>query len=292
MRRQVKGAAVRHELLPGESPALLKELHLLTRSGDLNADSLRKLKQVNHLVQLLAPAVEDVLARFGDPVIVDCGAGKSYLGFILYEAFLRAAEKGRLVAVESRPELVRRAGELAGRLGFARMSLVESPIAGAPVPERVHVVTALHACDTATDDAIALAIRGNADHVAVVPCCQAEVARQLGDAPPPPPLDALAEHPWHRREFGSHLTNVIRALVLERHGYKVTVTELAGWEHSLKNELILGKKVRGSSREATQKLDALLAATGVRPKLVRLLEADPSAPISPAPPSADPVDPS
>jgi hypothetical protein len=285
MRRQVKGSAVRRELLQGESTALLKELHLLTRAGDLNADSLRKLKQVNHLVQLLAPALEDVLARFGDPVVVDCGAGKSYLGFILYEVFLRAAEKGRLVAVESRPELVARARELASRLGFARMALVESAIAGASVPDRVHVVTALHACDTATDDALALAIRRNADHVAVVPCCQAEVARQLADRAPAPPIDALAEHPWHRREFGSHLTNVVRALVLERHGYKVTVTELAGWEHSLKNELILGKKVRGGSREAKEKLDALLAATGVRPKLVRMLEES----TDPAPPSEAPA---
>ncbi|HYG70003.1 MAG TPA: SAM-dependent methyltransferase [Anaeromyxobacteraceae bacterium] len=292
MRRQVKGEAVRRELLPGESTALLKELHLLTREGDLNADSLRKLKQVNHLVRLLAPALEDVLARFGDPVVVDCGAGKSYLGFILYEAFLRDAAKGRLVAVESRPELVARARELAARLRFDRMALVESAIDGAPVPERVHVVTALHACDTATDDALALAIRRNADHVAVVPCCQAEVARQLADASPAPPLAALAEHPWHRREFGSHLTNVIRALVLERHGYKVTVTELAGWEHSLKNELIVGKKVRGGSREAKEKLDGLLAAAGVRPKLVRLLDDAPPPPTAPAPSSAGPAGPS
>src|SRR5512142_1018976 len=99
VRRQVKGEAVRRELLPGTSPELLKELHLLTRAGDLNADSLRKLKQVNHLIGLLGPAVDDVLARFGDPVVVDCGAGKSYLGFVLYELFLARAGKGTLVAV-------------------------------------------------------------------------------------------------------------------------------------------------------------------------------------------------
>src|SRR5689334_18539167 len=108
MRRQVKGEeAVRRELLPGTSTALLKELHLLTRAGDLNADSLRKLKQVNHLANLLAPALDDVLGRFGDPVVVDCGAGKSYLGFVLYELFLKDAGKGTLLAVESRPELAR-----------------------------------------------------------------------------------------------------------------------------------------------------------------------------------------
>ncbi len=279
MRRQVKGEAVRRELLPGTSPELLKELHLLTRAGDLNADSLRKLRQVNHLAGLLAPALDDVLARFGEPVVVDCGAGKSYLGFILYELFLKDAGKGRLLAVESRPDLARGGAERSARLGFERLAFVEAPIDAAPLPARVHLVTALHACDTATDDALSLAIRHGADHVAVVPCCQAEVARQLGEASAPAPLLApLFAHPWHRREFGSHLTNVIRALVLEAHGYRVTVTELAGWEHSLKNELILGKKVRAGSREARAKLDALLEATGVRPKLVRALEGAASSP--------------
>jgi hypothetical protein len=272
MRRQVKGEAVRREILPGTSTKLLKELHLLTRAGDLNADSLRKLKQVNHLAGLVAPALDDVLGRFGDPVVVDCGAGKSYLGFVLYELFLGPAGKGRVLAVESRPDLARAGAERAARLGFERLRFVEAPIAGAPVPERVHVVTALHACDTATDDALALAIRHGADHVAVVPCCQAEVARLLAAAKEPSPLLApLFDHPWHRREFGSHLTNVVRALALEAAGYKVTVTELTGWEHSVKNELILGKKVRAGSRDARERLDALLAAAGVRPKLVRLL---------------------
>jgi hypothetical protein len=271
VRRQVKGEAVRRELLPGTSPALLKELHLLTRAGDLNADSLRKLKQVNHLVGLLSPAFEDVLSRFGDPVIADCGAGKSYLGFVLYELFLGPAGKGTLLALESREDLARAGGERARRLGFERLRFVPGPIAAAEVPARLHLVTALHACDTATDDALLLAIRHDADHVAVVPCCQAEVARQLAAASPAPVVAPLFEHPWHRREFGSHLTNVVRALALEASGYRVTVTELAGWEHSLKNELILGKKVRGGSREAREKLDALLAATGVRPKLVRAL---------------------
>lgn len=270
MRRQVKGSAVRRELLPGTSTRLLQELHILTRAGDLNADSLRKLKQVNHLVGLLQPALEDVLERFGEPVIADCGAGKSALGFVLYELFLASAGKGTLLALESRADLARGGAERARRLGFERLRFVEGDIERADVPDRLHLVTALHACDTATDDALLLAIRRNADHVAVVPCCQAEVARQLAALrEPSPPMAALFEHPWHRREFGSHLTNVVRALALEAVGYRVTVTELTGWEHSAKNELILGKKVRAGSLEARGRLEALLAATGVRPKLVR-----------------------
>ena len=247
------------ELIPGVSVDLLKELHLLTRDGDLNADSRRKLKQVNHLLGLLKPAIEDVLARFGDPVIVDCGAGKGYLGFLLHDAFLKAAGKGTVAEARAK------------RLGMTRMKFVLGDIATAAVPERVHLLTALHACDTATDDAMLLAFRGNADHVALVPCCQAEVARQLADAKSPPAsaMRPLFEHAWHRREFGSHLTNVIRALALESRGFKVTVTELAGWEHSLKNELLLAKRQKASDTAASAKLAELLAATGVAPKVVR-----------------------
>jgi methyltransferase family protein len=276
MRRQVKAAEVARELAPGQSIALLKELHLLTREGDLNADSLRKLKQVNHLIRLLRPAVEDVLARFGDPVLVDCGAGKGYLGFILHELFVGPAGKGTIVSIEARPELTAAAEAMAARLGFERMRFVTAELEAAELPPRVHLVTALHACDTATDDALALALAHGADHVAVVPCCQAEVARQLERAGTPSPLLApLFEHPWHRREFGSHLTNVLRALALEAHGHRVTVTELAGWEHSLKNELLLGKKVRARDAAAAERLEALAAATGVKPKLLRLLAATP-----------------
>jgi hypothetical protein len=271
-RTQKKGDAALRELAPGQSPELLKALHILTREGQLNADSLRKLKQVNHLARLLAPALDDVLARFGEPVVVDCGAGKSYLGFVLYDLFLKAAGKGTLHAIEARGELTEKARALATRLGFTRMSFEQAEIGAAQPPPRVHLVTALHACDTATDDALALAIRAGADHVAVVPCCQAEVAAQLGRAEAPAPLLAsLFEHPWHRREFGSHLTNVVRAMALEASGYSVTVTELAGWEHSLKNELILGKKVRAGDARARERLLVLCEAAGVKPKLVRLL---------------------
>jgi hypothetical protein len=273
VRRQLKAAEVRRELLPEQSTALLRELHLLTRDGNLNADALRKLKQVNHLVGLLRPALDDVFERFGRPVVVDAGSGNAYLGFVLYELFFKEEEKGELVSIEARAELTARSEERARRLGFERMRFVTAPLESAPWPERFHLLTALHACDTATDDALAAAIRHGVDHVAVVPCCQAEVARQLRERPPASPvMTALVEHPWHRREFGSHLTNVIRALVLEAHGYSVTVTELTGWEHSLKNELILGRKVRGESRPARERLEAVLAETGVRPALVRALE--------------------
>src|SRR5207249_7100887 len=110
--REVKGEHVRHELLPGQSVALLQELHLLSRDGALHADSLRKLKQVNHLVQLLEPALQDVFERHPEAVLVDAGAGNAYLGFILYELFLRDSA-AVLYSVETKPELVERGRERA-----------------------------------------------------------------------------------------------------------------------------------------------------------------------------------
>jgi Methyltransferase domain len=262
------------DLLPGASVALLQELHLLTCGGDLNADARRKLKQIRHLLQLLDPALDDVMARNDDPVIVDCGAGKSALGFLLYTTRLAQRGKGRLVAIESRADLVDAAKDRAARFGCERMALVGGHIASAAWPERVHLVTALHACDTATDDTLVKAVAARADWIAVVPCCQAEVARQLKErGPTDPALQALCAHPWHRRELGSHLTNVVRATALEAHGYQVTVTELAGWEHALKNELIIGRRVRRYDRAAQAKLDALVEQFGVEPAVVRGLRA-------------------
>jgi hypothetical protein len=273
-RKKVGKAAVAAELaaelLPGVSTALLQDLHLLTRDGELNADARRKLKQIGHLVRLLRPSLDDALARHENPVVVDCGAGKSYLGFLLYETVLAPAGRGTLYAVESRPELVASAQDRAARFGHDRLHFVSGDIATAALPERVNLVTALHACDTATDDALLLAIARTADHVAVVPCCQAEVARQLEKVRlDDPAAAALFEHPWHRRELGSHLTNVVRALTLEAQGYRVTVTELAGWEHSLKNELILGKRVQRHDRKAQERLDALLQRFAIAPALTR-----------------------
>ena len=233
---------------------------------------MRKLKQVNHFVSLLQPAIDDVWARYPSPVVVDAAGGNAYLGFILYELFFKGSETGQLLSIEARDELTSRARERASALGYERMQFQTAKIAEAKLPDRVHLLAALHACDTATDDALSLAVRHNADHVALVPCCQAEVAEQLrhpkGSSAV---MRTLFDRPWHRREFGAHLTNVIRALALEGFGYQVTVTELSGWEHSLKNELILGRRVHKENAAARAKLSALLAETGVLPSVVRAL---------------------
>lgn len=249
------------------SIVLLKALHILTRDGTLNHDARRKLKQVLHLVQLLRPSLEALLVEQPDAVIADLGAGKSYLGFILYDLVIGPLGHGSIVGVDVRAELVDRSRELATESHFARMKFLSGEISLMTLPDgRADMVTALHACDTATDDAIRFALRHEAKVIALVPCCQAEVATLLGASNSP--LDQLWRHSIHRREFGAHVTNVIRSLVLEAHGYKVRVTEFTGLEHSLKNELILATRHQKRNPLARRKLDQLVDQLGVTPALL------------------------
>lgn len=255
------------DLWPGQSVELLKALHILTRDGALNADSRRKLKQVLHLVQLLRPALDRLFDANEAPRLADLGAGKSYLGFILYDLVFGPKGRGEVVAVEARGPLMEGARTLARNSGFDRMRFVEGAIADAKLDGKVDMVTALHACDTATDDAIHFALKHEARVVALVPCCQAELARAL-EHEGRHPLHQLWRHPIQRREFASTLTNVIRALYLEAMGYKVRVTELVGFEHTMKNELILAERHQLSNAQARGELAALLKQLPARPALV------------------------
>jgi hypothetical protein len=258
---------VASDLWPGQSVALLKALHILTHNGGLNADSRRKLKQVQHLAQLIKPAIDAALAEKDQPVLADLGAGKSYLGFILYDLYLAKAGRGRVVNVEARADLIATGQKIAAESGFDRMDFVEGTIAGADVGP-VDIVTALHACDTATDEAILFALRHDAKYVALVPCCQAEVARALDVVKGP--LDQLWRHPIQRREFGAHVTNVLRGLYLEAHGYKVRVTEFTGFEHTQKNEMIFAERHQRANPRAKAEYEKLAAQIGAAPGLLTL----------------------
>jgi hypothetical protein len=257
-------------LREGQSLALLQALHILTPDGRINQDSRRKLKQVNHLLQFITPLLEKVLTTQECVSLVDHGAGKSYLGFMLYDAFFKQRPgRGTVTGVEVRQDLVERSQALASELGFGGMQFVNASVqeAAQQLPAQIDVVTALHACDTATDDAIAFALSHQAQHIVIVPCCQAELASvlrsQKSSALQNNPLVELWRRPLHTREFGSQLTNVLRCLQLEAHGYEVTVTELVGWEHSMKNELIMASRGKPHARSSAKRLDAMLAQLGL-----------------------------
>ena len=271
-------------LRPGQSIELLKELHILTRDGKLNQDSRRKLKQVHHLCHFIEPLLDEVLGRQDTLTLADHGAGKSYLGFILYDLFLKDRASAHIYGIETRDELVKKSRDLAARLGFARMSFLSATVAESIIadalPPRIDIVTALHACNTATDDAIRFALAKQARHIVLVPCCQAEVAAVLrkrkNESFGKTPLSEIWRHPIHTREFGSQLTNVLRCLQLESHGYQVTVTELVGWEHSLKNELIVATHSGAPRKNARERLQQILQELNLQELEARFLDPQPS----------------
>ncbi len=271
-----------HEIRPNQSIGLLKELHILTRDGKMNQDSRRKLKQIYHLYQFIEPLLQEVRQHHADIQLVDHGAGKSYLGFILYDLFFKTLNNAaHIYGIERREELVRHSQELAARLNFPGMTFLNlsaaESIESGLVPARVDIVTALHPCNTASDDAIHFALKKQAPFIVLVPCCQAEVAAVLrknkGRELAKNALTELWRHPIHTREFGSHVTNVLRCLQLEAHGYQVTVTELVGWEHSMKNELIIAHYKNLPRKRSAERLHEVLHTLGLEEMSARFFAA-------------------
>lgn len=262
----------KHAIKPGQAIDLLKELHILTRDGKLNQDSRRKLKQVNHLYQFIEPLLKEIQLDHTKITLADHGAGKSYLGFILYDMFFKYHDDGsHIFGIETRDELVQKSRTLAHKLQFSGMSFLNLSVAESIhsdlLPATVDMVTALHACDTATDDAIHFALQKKARFIVLVPCCQAEVAAVLrknkAASLASKNISELWRHPLHTREFGSLVTNVLRCLQLEAHGYQVAVTELVGWEHSMKNELIIASYMDLPRRRPSERLNELLDSLGL-----------------------------
>ena len=251
-RAQSKAVEAQRELRPGQSVELLKELHILTREGRLNQDSRRKLKQVYHLYQFIEKLLRELPDAGAHALLADHGAGKSYLGFILYDLFFKARRVAMSTASRRAPNWSRSRARWRARLGFERMRFLN--LSGGrggdmrrELPAQIDVVTALHACDTATDDAIAFGLaQAGALHGAGAvlpgrsgrPAC-ARTRRWRCRARRWPSSGAIR---CTRARSAASSPTCCAACTWKRMGYQVTVTELVGWEHSMKNELILARR--------------------------------------------------
>ena len=202
------------EVRPGQSIELLKQLHILTREGKLNQDSRRKLKQVYHLFQFIEKLLLELPASETGPTLADHGAGKSYLGFIIYDLFFKALGQGTIYGIETRSELVESSKALAQKLGFERMRFLNVSVAESTqsdeLPAQIDVVTALHACDTATDDAIAFGLARQARFMVLV------VARYANVTAP-----AVLGRPVNLYWDGRHTQELISTAVQSVPGWQV-----------------------------------------------------------------------
>ena len=248
----------RYKVLPTNAPHLLRKLGLLNGDGSMSADSVRKFSQINHMLNLLEPALADIIKNIKTPVIVEAGCGKSYLSLVLMWAFDTIWNRpAYLVGIDTNPKVIEKSQATATALGWGSRSTflaanladdwwatsrdaIASTIGLAPEKCRPNVVLALHACDTATDHALAAGVNHNADLIACAPCCQAELAakwRALGDGESSS-LSPIYRSPELRRDVASDITDMYRVLLLRSRGYEVTATEFVPSEHTPKNRLI------------------------------------------------------
>ncbi len=239
-----------------------------------------KRRQVDAFLRVLQAAVADADADLPTdrPLhVVDLGCGNAYLSFAAFR-FLAADRDVRLTGVDQRPEMRERNTALAEQLGWSdRVRFVAGSIAGSAADLRaVDVVLALHACDTATDDALAEAVHAQATVVLASPCCHHDMQRQMSAARAPAPYGLVARHGILRERLGDVLTDAVRAALLRRVGYQVEVVQFVSAEYTPRNTMIRAVR-QGSARPvpgADAEYDELVSAWDVTPHLQTLLADD------------------
>jgi len=253
---------------PRRAAPLLKSIGLMTPEGEIKAPMRRKFKQVNHFLELLAP----LLPRETGPApltVADCGCGKTYLGFVLFWYIRRVLNRpARFVGIDHSEKLIRDCERRAAELGLKDIEFQCAPIRRADIPGRVHLLISLHACDTATDEALALGVAREADQLAVAPCCQHELAGQIRGLAHYP----IARHGLFKHRFADLLTDMARSLFLESRGYTVTVGEFVSSSETPKNLLIRARRGNPLAARRAEEYETFKGYYHIDPSLDHFLQ--------------------
>jgi SAM-dependent methyltransferase len=233
-----------------------------------------KRRQVDAFLRALAATLPDDPADLPTPLrVVDLGCGNAYLTFAAYRYLAGRGVDVEVVGVDVRDDQRVRNSAVAEQLGCAdKVRFVAGTITDAVLPAAGDLVLALHACDTATDDALARAVTWQAPVVLAAPCCHHDVAAQLRRTPTPAPYSLLTRSGILRERFADTLTDAMRAAVLRVLGYRVDVIDFVDSKHTPRNTLL--RAVRTGSAgpaEVRRELDELTATWQVRPRLAELL---------------------
>jgi SAM-dependent methyltransferase len=264
---------------PADAAPLLRALGLVADDASMPPSQVRKYFQINHMVALLAPGLRELRARHPTVRLLDAGCGRSYLTLLLAWCAKHVwAHPLEVLGVDRNPaviEEVRRRTRLAqlddvvrfaaGALDTLDVRAAWAHAFGGDDAGAVHGVIALHACDTATCDALALGVALGAELIAVAPCCQAELARAWSALDEGGEAGAFAPiwgAPHLRREIAAHITDAMRTLLVRAAGYEVLAMEFVPAEHTAKNTLIRATKRSAGDAGARAAYEALRTATG------------------------------
>lgn len=266
---------------PSQAPELLRALGLLNADATMSADAVRKFSQLNHMLALLKSVLADLASRHHVVRVLDACCGTSFVAlavaWLLRDSWGKTCE---VYGIDSNPKVIEASTKRAAQLGYSEFvkfavapvgtdawaALTASQASASDTPAlRPHVLVALHACDTATDHALAAGIALKADVLAVAPCCHAELSAKWKDSEAKEhPLGVIFRTPNLRRETAAQMTDAMRLLLVRSRGYEVTATEFVPSEHTPKNRLLLGIRrgsyLKGASEEYRSMTAALTGA--------------------------------
>jgi hypothetical protein len=274
-------------LLPATAPVLLRALGLLNGDASMPPDRVRKYRQINHMLAVIRPALHELAERFDTVHLVDAGCGRSYLTMLVAWFFGQQGKPVRILGIDRNIAFIRQCRRRAEAAGLKQLRFAAADLAldlqavwdeafGQPLGQ-LHGMFSLHACDTATDDALALAVAHDAAFIAVAPCCQAELAAAWADLIRNDPdlnnqdlnnqdhaLAPLWASPHLRRSAAATLTDTFRLLLLRACGYEASAIEFVESVHTAKNTLIraMRRDDRAAAQAAAQEYRALRRATG------------------------------
>jgi len=270
----------KQRLLPDDHP-VLRALGISDAHGRVKPSRQAKYRQVEEFLRALSAAMEDA-TRAGrlrtptadDPLrVVDLGCGNAYLTFAAH-AWLRERLPVRLVGVDVKEQSRRHNIEVAESLGVSdELTFLAAGIRDVTLEELPDVVLALHACDTATDDALARAVGWEAGLVLAAPCCHQDISKQLRRVPTPAGYSSLTRDGILRERLADTLTDALRAAILRLLGYRVDVVEFVESVHTPRNTLLRAVHTgTAPSVEARDEYDALVSTWHLRPQLAQLLD--------------------
>ena len=242
---------VKPRILKSAGKAYLHELKITDAEGTVYKNSQDKFKQINHYIEILSPMLKE-LPENSIRQVVDMGSGKGYLTFALYDYLHSVLNMdSRVTGVEYREDLVALCNEIALNSGFKDLSFVQGTIEDYAI-DSIDLLIALHACDTATDDAIAKGIKAGAKLIVVAPCCHKQIRREIERSKADNDLDFLTKHGIFLERQAEMVTDGMRALIMEYFGYKTKAIQFISDAHTPKNVLLIGVKQTVSADKQRQ----------------------------------------
>ena len=235
---------IKERLIKTENNIYLRELGIVNVNWEVRREMNDKYKQINKYIDLMKPYLDGLL-HDGNRII-DMGSGKGYLTFALYDFIENSLHKKvTMTGVEIRPDLVETCNDIAKKSHFNNLNFIQGTIKDTPI-DNIDILIALHACDTATDDAIYRGIMSKASLIVCAPCCHKQIRREFNVTAP---INNVTKFGILKERQAEIITDSIRALLLEAHGYKTNVFEFISTEHTPKNVMLVGEKTSNTNQD-------------------------------------------